>query len=387
MKTLVRCGLLIDGTGAPPIKNGVVLIANDKIAEVGSADQVEVPDEVRTLDFSGLTVLPGLIDMHAHLGFVWGWGSSRLQMMEPVEKLVLGGVVNCRRFLKQGITTIREMGNKYFADLVIREAIEKERIPGPRIWAATRAFRACHGHGNVATVMNGVDHIRAAIRENLSRGADHLKIFVSGGALEPHTVASNCYYTREEIQVAVDEAHRVGKRIAAHCEGGPGIRLCIETGVDTIEHGPFITDNDIELLLKKGTTTVTITLSYLFQITPEELTPAQRKLRETALKAAPLAFKKVREAGVSWVAGTDNAQIGYELELLVKYGASPMEALQAVGLSAAKVIGLEDNIGSIEAGKYADLVAINGDPLSDIKAMRQVSRIVKGGVMYEAASL
>ncbi len=387
MVTAIRCGSLIDGTEAASIQNGVVLIDGDRIARVGPADRVEIPKGATMVDLGRLTVLPGLIDMHAHLGFVWGWGTSRAQMLEPIEKLVMGGVVNCRRFLKQGITTIRELGNKYFADQLIKETVEKGRILGPRIWAATRGLRTTNGHGNVATIVNGTDNIRAAMRENLSRGADFLKIFVSGGALEPHTVANNCYYTRGEIEAAVDEAHKVGKKIAAHCEGGPGIRLCLEAGVDTIEHGPFITDDDIELFLKKGTSTVTITMAYIFQASPEDLTPRQRELREIAMVAAPAAFKKVREAGVAWVTGTDNADIGYELELLVQYGASPMEALQSVGQRAARVIGLEDRIGTLEAGKYADLIAVDGNPLADIRAIRHVSKVMKGGVIYETTAL
>lgn len=387
MVTAIRCGRLIDGTGAAPIQNGVVLIDGDKIEVTGPGGQVGVPEGAQVLDLGEYTVLPGLIDMHAHLGFVWGQGSSRAQMLEPVEKLVLHGTVNCRRFLKQGITTIRELGNKYFADQVVKEAVEKGLILGPRIWAATRGLRTNNGHGNVATVVNGADNIRAAMRENLARGADFLKIFVSGGALEPHTVVTNCYYTREEIEAAVDEAHKVGKKIAAHCEGGPGVRLCLEAGVDTIEHGPFITDEDIELFLKKGTSTVTITLSYIFQMTPQELSPRQRELQKIAMEAAPSAFRKLRAAGVPWVAGTDNADIAYELELLVENGASPMETLQAVGKRAAQVIGLEDKIGTLEKGKFADLIAVQGDPLADIRAMRRVTKVMKGGVMYDTAAL
>jgi len=386
MLTAVRCNTLIDGTGASPVQNGVVLIDGDKISRVGPANRVEIPKGTPTLDLGGLTVLPGLIDMHGHLGFVWGWGASRAQMLEPVEKLVMGGVVNCRRFLRQGITTIRELGNKYFADQVVKEAVEKGQIPGPRIWASTRGFRAIHGHGNVATPMNGAENLRAAVRENLARGADFIKIFVSGGALEPHPVANNCYYTREEVEAAVDEAHRMGKKVAAHCEGGPGVRLCAEAGVDTIEHGPFITDEDIKLLQKKGTSTVTITMAYIFQTTPDMLTPRQRELREVAMVEAPAAFKRVREAGVNWVAGTDNADLAFELELLVRFGASPLEALQAVGLRAARVMGLEDKIGTLEAGKYADMIAVDGNPLSDIKALSRVSKVMKGGVMYETAA-
>jgi len=387
MVTGIRCGSLIDGTEAAPIQDGVVLINGDRITHVGPSNRVELPKGATLVDLGGLTVLPGLIDMHAHLSFVRGWGTSRAQMLEPIEKLVLAGVVNCRRFLKQGITTIRELGNKYFVDQVIKEAVERGQIPGPRIWAATRGLRTTNGHGNVATVVNGMDNIRAAMRENLSRGADFLKIFVSGGALEPHTGATNCYYTREEIEAAADEAHKVGKKIAAHCEGGPGIRLCLEAGVDTIEHGPFITDSDIELFLKKGSSTVTITMAYIFQESPDEMTPKRRELREIAMVAAPAAFKKVREAGLAWVAGTDNADIADELELLVQYGASPTEALQSVGQRAARVIGLDDRIGTIEAGKYADLIAVDGNPLADIRAIRHVSKVMKAGVLYDATVL
>ncbi len=387
MVTAIRSARLLDGTGSDHIRDGVVLVDGDRIVAVGPADRVEVPGGAEVVDLGPLTVLPGLIDMHAHLGFVWGQGSSRAQMLEPVEKLVLGGIVNSRRFLKQGVTTIRELGNKYFADQVVKDAVERGLIPGPRIWSATRGLRTNNGHGNVATVVNGVDNIRAAMRENLAHGADFLKLFVSGGALEPHTVVTNCYYTREEIEAAVDEAHRVGKKIAVHCEGGLGVRYCMEAGVDTLEHGPFLTDDDMDLLLKKGTTTVVITMAYIFQVAPESLTPRQRELRKVAMEVAPATFAKLRKAGVKWVAGTDNADLAMELQLLVKYGATPMEALQAVGKKAAEVIGIEDKIGTIEKGKYADLIAVDGDPLTDISAVYRVSRVMKGGVMYDAATL
>lgn len=387
MVTAIRSARLLDGTGSDHIRDGVVLVDGDRIVAVGPADRVEVPGGAEVVDLGPLTVLPGLIDMHAHLGFVWGQGSSRAQMLEPVEKLVLGGIVNSRRFLKQGVTTIRELGNKYFADQVVKDAVERGLIPGPRIWSATRGLRTNNGHGNVATVVNGVDNIRAAMRENLAHGADFLKLFVSGGALEPHTVVTNCYYTREEIEAAVDEAHRVGKKIAVHCEGGLGVRYCMEAGVDTLEHGPFLADDDMDLLLKKGTTTVVITMAYIFQVAPESLTPRQRELRKVAMEVAPATFAKLRKAGVKWVAGTDNADLAMELQLLVKYGATPMEALQAVGKKAAEVIGIEDKIGTIEKGKYADLIAVDGDPLTDISAVYRVSRVMKGGVMYDAATL
>lgn len=296
-------------------------------------------------------------------------------------------MINCRRKLKEGITTVREMGNKHFADQVAKDAVERGLIIGPRVWSATRAIKAIHGHGNCGVPVTGVEDIRVFVRENLSHGADLIKIFVSGGAMDVAAHATLCFLTPAEIEVAVDEAHRAGKKAAAHCEGGIAIRHCLEAGVDSIEHVPFITDEDIALFLKYPEASVTITIGYLFQYAQEHLTPRERQLVSIGKEAAPKGFRRVREAGLKWTIGTDNDDIARDLRMVVECGASPMEALQAVGKRAAKALGLEDKIGTLEKGKYADLIAVKGDPLSDITAMSRVVKVMKGGTMYDAVSL
>jgi len=387
MRMAIRCGRLIDGTGAASIEDGVALIEGERISAVGPADRVTIPEDVRVVDLGTLTVVPGMIDMHGHLGFVFGQGTSKFQMSQPAEKLVLASVINCRQKLKEGITTVREVGNKLFADQVAKDAVQRGLIVGPRLWCATRGIRAIHGHGNCGVPVTGVESIRTFVRENVANGADLIKLYVSGGATDPDAHAMLCFFTPAEIQAAVDEAHRVGKKVAAHCEGGIGIRYCIEAGVDTIEHGPFVTTEDIDLLLKHPTTSVTITIGYLFRHKLEELAPRVKELVEIGRVAAVDAFKRVRDAGVVWTIGTDNDDIARDLKMVVECGASPLEALQGVGKRSAEVMGLSEKIGTLEKGKYADLIAVEGDPLSDISAMSRVVKVMKGGTMYDAASL
>lgn len=387
MVTAVQCSQLIDGTGAAPVRDGVVIVDDDKVVAIGPRQQVEIPREANVLDVGRMAVLPGLIDMHGHLGVVWELESSAEQMAQPIEGLVVNGVVMCRRFLKQGITTVREVGNKLFADQVIRRAVERGLIVGPRLWCATRGIRPAHGHGNCGISVTGVDNIRAVVRENLANGADLIKIYVSGGAMDARHPATDCYYTLDEVRAAVDEAHRVGKKVAAHCEGGLGIRYCVEAEVDTIEHAPFVTDADVELLSRHPATSVTVTLGYLFFYKEHEMTPREKELQRVAKELAPIGFQKVRNAGVTWTVGTDNDPIALDFEMLVASGASAMEVLQAATKRAAEVIGLQDKIGTLEPGKYADLIAVDGDPLADITSMAKVVKVMKGGVMYDTATL
>ncbi len=387
MITAIRCARLIDGTGASAIENGVVLCEEEKICAVGATARTSVPQDATVIDLGKLTVLPGMIDMHGHLGFVFGQGTSKFQMSQPAEKLVLASVINCRQKLKEGITTLREVGNKLFADQVAKDAVERGLIVGPRLWCATRGIRAIHGHGNCGVAVTGVDNIRAFVRENVANGADLIKLYVSGGATDPDAHALLCFYTPAEIQAAVDEAHRIGKKVAAHCEGGIGISYCVEAGVDTIEHGPFVTDEDIELFVQHPATSVTITIGYLFRHKLENLAPRVQELVKIGRVAAVDAFKRVRGAGVKWTIGTDNDDIARDLKIVVESGASPMEALQGVGKRAAEVLGLDDKIGTLQKGKFADMIAVDGDPLSDITSLSRIVKVVKGGTMYDAASL
>lgn len=379
MSTAIRCSHLFDGSGTATVRDAAVLIDGDRIVGAGLVAAVSIPESAHVVDLAGCTVLPGLIDMHGHMGFVSGRGSPREQMQQTLDRLVLNGVVNSLGKLREGITTARELGNRGFVDVTVRDGVREGLIPGPTWILATRALRATHGHGAVATPVDGAVDIRAAIRENITRGAEFVKIFVSGSSVGNAPLATRCFYTLEEIQAAVDDAHSAGMPISAHCEGGIGLSYCLETGVDYIEHAAFLSDEHLELMLKKGTSTIVFTMGHIAQVRPEALPPGQREWYRTAMEAGASAFRKVREAGGRWLVGTDNGKMVSDLEVLVRYGVSPMEALATVTSRAASALGMGGEVGIVEPGKRADLIAVRGDPLADIGAMRSVAQVIKAG--------
>lgn len=279
MATAIRCGRLIPWAGAVPIDDAVVVVESGEVLAAGPASQVVVPPGAQVVDLRDSTVLPGLIDCHCHLGFVLGRGSAPAQTQAPLEVLAVNGVVNCRAMLEQGITTAREMGNKGFVDVAVRDAVESGLIPGPRLLLSTRGFRASHGAGAVATVVDGTEELRRAVRENLARGANLVKLFVTGSILHPP------------------------------------------------------------------------------------------------------------ERALHWIAGTDNARLSREMELLVAAGATPEDVLGAVGCRAAEALGIGASAGALRPGMPADLVAVDGDPLVDITAMGRVRAVVKGGVLHAPAGM
>jgi len=269
------------------------------------------------------------------------------------------------------------MGDRFFLDVVCRQAVAEGRLTGPRLVVATRGIRASHGHGFVGLPFDGVEAIRSAVRENLKAGADLIKFYVTGTLRDKEFIP--CFLSPEEIAVIADEAKRAGVKTAVHCIGGRGLEYCLKAGIDSIEHGYFLTDREIDMLLKSPAWLVLTPGEFLADkptLAPERREAFRRQRDEVKARLAAII-----SSGVRYAVGTDGAhgQLAKELEYIVAAGATPAQALKAATLHGAMVCGLEDKIGTLAAGKYADMVALAGDPLADIRAVGQVRMVFKAG--------
>jgi imidazolonepropionase-like amidohydrolase len=379
---------LIDCTGAGPIQYAVVLVEGDKITDVGTGADVSIPQDAEIIDMGDATILPGLIDAHEHLGLTPGLGYERGQMESPEVEIAFRMARNARTVLKSGVTTVRTCGDKNSLDLVCKKVIEEGFIPGPRVVASGAGIRPMHGHGATATtIADGVEAVRAAVRSHLFSGVDHIKLFVTGGTGTIGTVPWQTYYTRDEIAAAVEEAHNVNKTVSAHCHGGNGADWCIETGLDSIEHGAWCSMEQHKRMAEKGTWLVP-TLCIAFREPQPGDKPKPPEVAAKGKEAKRLrteSFPKILDLGIKIAAGTDNlhGMVWRELELFVQLGMEPMAALLTGTKNAAELARKQDSIGTLEKGKLADIIAVNGNPLVDIGCLKNVSLVMKGGKRYE----
>ena len=381
-------------TGLDVIENGIVLLEGNNIAAVGPADKIKIPQNAELLNFSDGTVLPGLIDVHSHCTLSTQEQNYAASMKDPTFVLLLRGARNIRLDLASGVTTLRTLGEPDFTDAALKDATEKGIIPGPRLLISGKGIRTSYGHGIMGTPFDGPDAIKKAARINIhDAGADQIKLFVSGSIGEfrsfkfgaKATVERNemqCLMTKEEIEAAVHTAHSVGKRVAAHCYGGIGLKYCVEAGVDGIEHGIYMDDDDMELMLKSGTWLTFTSNSYLNDQrlinrgTPE-LTTGFVKFRD----AIRTAYQKACQSDIKYAFGTDgqHGEFAFELESLVGLGAKNLDVLEAATRNAAALCCIEDKVGTLEPGKLADVIVVTGDPLNRISDIRNIAAVFKDG--------
>ena len=386
--TVLRCGTLFDGTGADPVPGGVVVIDDGRIVAAGPAEGIAVPPAARLIDLGDRFVMPGLVDAHSHISIVPGQGDQIGQLRRPPVPQALQATANLRRDLAAGTTTMRVMAEEHFLDVEVREAIQAGVIPGPRLLCATRGITASNGHGRALSSFDGVDAVRRGVRENFARGADHVKLFATGGVSSAATTLSAPGYSREEIRAAVEEAERVGKYAAAHAHGGPGLRTAVEEGVATIEHGALASDEDVTLMIERRAWLV-CTFSILFHPDGIERGDASRPaIMEKVRWARGVVgenFPRILKSGVRFAVGTDSmhGQMAFELETLVRFGVSPGEALLAATRRGAEACRVEREVGTLEPGKRADLIAVEGNPLRDIAEMRRVVFVMTDGVVHD----
>ncbi len=358
---------------------GAVLIEKGFIRAVGPASEILTAPHDQVVDWPQATLLPGLIDSHTHLSMDGSLDNYLDHMSDSVAELTLRATSMMRKDLRAGVTTCRCLGDKEFLDVACRQAVEKGEVVGPRLLIATRGIRAPHGHGFVGYPFNGKDEIRNAIKENITRGADLIKIYITGTLKGEGNLPS--YLSREEIKLAIEESHAAGVRVAAHCVGGTGLDWAIELGLDTLEHAYHITEEQVERLANSNTALVLTPGAVLAEERvrhlPHGLIQGHLDERDHMFAAMALTVK----AGIPFAVGTDgmHGELVQDIVYLSELGATNREALQAATLHGAEICGIEKERGSLEPGKLADIISVEGNPLKDIRALRKVIAVIKNG--------
>lgn len=392
MATLVTAKKVIDGTGRPAIADGAVLVENGRITEIGSRSEVTLPRGAEKIDLGDYTVLPGLIDMHEHFGMD-AMGLEEEQLRQSDAYIAATATRHARITLASGVTTARIVGEKNFIDVAYKRAIEDGTMVGPRVLIATRPLVSTGGYGVFSgfVAADSPTEVRRIVRENIRAGADLIKLFVTGGGTYHHrAVPTQAYYTFEEIQAAVEIAHLFGKKVAVHAHGGPATVWAIEAGVDTIDHGSFLSDDEVALMAKHGTALVDTMTIHVYPGVDWTGHPHVMEYRDRVLKGAGDNIKKAKRHGVTWTLGTDamHGLMWFEVASAVKYAElSPMEAITAATKTAAEVCGIGEEAGTLERGKSADLFAVKGDPLHEVERLADVAFVMKAGVGYDPDAL
>jgi len=391
--------------GGNAIDNAVVIVEGDTITAAGA--NLPIPAKAKVIDLGGATILPGFIDAHTHLiGRALGepgWDDSEVRDLEGYG--AIRGVENAQKTLLAGITTVRNVGASYFNDIALRQAINEGHVPGPRMRSAAHAIGITGGHcddngfrpgvierGPRDGVANGAEEVRAAVRNQVKYGADVIKVCATGGVLSEGDAVGATQYSFEELKALVDEANKLERKVAAHAHGTEGIKLAVRAGVSSIEHGSFLDEEGAKMMAERGTYLVP-TLSAVETVEKAAKSGVLKGLRaEKALAAASAvrnAMKLALANHVPIAMGTD-AGVGahgtnmHELTLMVEWGGmKPADAIAAATIGGAKLLGWDKRIGSIEAGKYADIIAVPGDPVQDIHVLDRVSFVMKSGVVYK----
>lgn len=391
----IKTGRMLDVKSGTYIERAIIVAQGERITAVGP--QVAIPAGATVIDLSAYTVLPGLADCHTHLTFdpgTLGYSSVGIS----VGREALRGAKNAKLTVEAGFTTVRNVGAKGYTDIALRDAIDAGDVVGPRIIASGPALGITGGHCDdnllapeyhfhAEGVADGVPNVMQKTRENIKYGADVIKVCATGGVLSMGDDPKASQYTIEEMKAIVAEAHRLGRKVAAHAHGGDGIKLAVEAGVDSIEHGTYIDEEAVRIMKQKGTylvPTVYLTQWFLENYAGLGLPPAMVNKAKTIMPAMQTNLAKAFSLGVPVAFGTDSAVYphglnAHEFAMYVKFGMKPIDAIRTSTLNASKLLGQEDKIGSIEVGKYADVIAVEGDPLKDVTVLERVVKVVKGG--------
>ena len=393
---LIRAGRLLDVKTGNTSTNQAIVIEGDKIVSVGPAASAKATSDATVIDLPNATVMPGMIDAHTHITFNPQFGYETLGISVPREALT--GAKNARETLEAGFTTIRNVGASGYADVALRDAINAGDVPGPRMIVSGPALSITGGHcdNNLlpfdyhATnegVADGVENVQHKVREIIKYGADVIKVCATGGVLSKGDDPNHSQFTMEEMKAIVAEAHRLGRKVAAHAHGAEGVRWASDAGVDSVEHGHLMDDASIATLKKNGT--YLVPTLYLVDWQRENAATAHlpeyaRKKMEMVSQMGQNAARKAFAAGVKIGMGTDAAVYphglnAHELAVYVRLGMTPLQAIQTTTINDADLLGWSDRIGTLEAGKYADIIAVDGDPLKDITALQNVKFVIKGG--------
>jgi imidazolonepropionase-like amidohydrolase len=404
---VLKAARLIDGTGAAPINNAVVIVTDNTITAVGAASAVRVPANAKMIDLGDVTLMPGFIDAHTHLiGRVLGDPAGENALVRDFESFAaILSVQHARATLMAGFTSVRNVGAfGRFDDMALRKAIDEGWTPGPRMMTAGHSLGIRGGHcdengfrpglfdpGIEEGVADGPEQIRAAVRYQIKYGADVIKTCATGGVLSEGDAVGATQYTFEELKAMVDEAHKLERKVAAHAHGTEGIKIAVRAGVSSIEHGSFLDEEGARLMRERGTFLVP-TLSAAEGVERAAKTGVLKGLRaEKALAAAAAVRNAIKLAVTNKVPialGTDAGVVphganAHEFALMVQWGGmSNMDAIVAGTMSGARLLGWDKHLGSLTTGKWADVVAVSGDPLKDIENLQNVVFVMKNGVIY-----
>lgn len=388
MALLLTATSVITGRDEDPIPRGAVRVEDGRITAVGRIDDIGSVAGDDVLDLGDATILPGLIDCHEHLSGHDRYAIGDPSVVEPDMMFALVGTWHCRRLLDEGITTIRIPGTPGHIDLTIRRAISEGYVEGPRLICAGRNLSMTGGHGSVSGIeVDGPVEARKAARAQLKAGADFVKVVASGGVgiTRPGELPSQPELTVEEMRAAVDAVHSAGRRVTAHADGEPGIQNALDAGVDCIEHGIYLTAAQAREMAERGVALVP-TLSTMEGIAyrgleygmPETWIPIATSILEPHRDS----FQHALEAGVHYAAGTDGfGNLVDEMKAFASFGVPAYRAIQAATRDAALVIDAHAEFGTLEVGRFADIIAVGGDPLADLERLRDVRFVMVEGVI------
>lgn len=392
----VKAAAMLDVESGRLIPDAVILVEGERIKAAGRA--IAIPAGTEVIDLGRATLLPGLIDCHTHVTTTYRF----LLYGGPMHDAVTAPG-NARKTLESGVTTIRDLWAKDYVDVALRDAIRRGEVVGPRMLVATLAIGSTGGHNedvlglsptvsinDWAGIADGVDAVRKLVRTEIKYGADVIKIMATEGATEGDNLDNETQFTLAEMQAIVEEAHRYGKKVAAHAHGADGIKAAVRAGVDSIEHGTLLDDEGVRMMRERGTYLVPTGAIWDYDLEhaePNETAVAHRRTLNFQ-KGSREGFKKAVAAALKIAMGSDSSEIPHgenpkEIVWMATHGMTPLAAIRSATVDAADLIGWSDRVGSLVHGKYADLIAVAGDPLADVELLARVAFVMQGGVVVK----
>ena len=398
--TAIKCGRLFDGKTLALQENVVVLVEGNRIRAVGKS--VAIPPEAKVIDLSHATVMPGLIDCHTHM-FLHGINYDEAILKKSQQYRAIWASVAARKALLAGFTSVRDIETEGggYGDVALRDAINDGIVIGPRMQCATRALSITGGYSPYgyspdvdipkgAQIADGIDGVRKAVREQLANGADLIKIYIDHrrrGTPNPDMLTAWPTFSFDEVKTIVEEAAKVDAKVAAHVYTSQAAQTAIRAGIASLEHGIYLDDPTFRMMTEKGVYWVPTLMAYLQFMDDPKVTPERRRLMTGTTQRHKEAFQRALKLPVKIAFGSDldgnQETAGQEFVWMVQYGMKPLEALRVATSAAAELMGWQDRVGSLEPGKLADVVAVNGHPEQDITTMTRVSFVMKDGVIYK----